>query len=143
MNTVCGIDCSECPQKETCGGCKEKECTVLKCSSEKGFESCEECGGRCSLRERLIEEINALGIEDMEKLTSLNSLLGSYVNLEYTLPSGQKIKFWDDKKIYLGNQICKKGSHRSYGICADENHILICEYGSEGADPEIVLYKKR
>lgn len=49
----------------------------------------------------------------------------------------------DDNKIYLGNQICKKNSSRCYGLTADENYLLVCEYGDGGSDAEIVVYKKR
>lgn len=86
---------------------RRAECVIAICCQNKGQVSCSECS-HCILKAELIAEFNSLGIEDMEKVTDLNSLLGSYVNLEYTLPSGQKIKFWDDNKSYLGNQICKK-----------------------------------
>lgn len=79
----------------------------------------------------------------MEEVKNLNALKGSFINLEYLLPSGQAIKFWDDNKIYLGNQICKKNSSRCYGLTADENYLLVCEYGDNGANPEIVIFKKR
>ena len=60
------------------------------------------------------------------------------------VPGGQKIKFWDDQRIYLGNQMCKHdGSGRCYGLTADEHHLLVCEYGDNGCDPEIVVYKRR
>ena len=62
----------------------------------------------------------------MEEVTSLNALKGSFVNLEYTFPSGQTVKLFDDDKLYLGNQICKKGSNRCYGLAADENNLLVC-----------------
>ena len=117
---------------------------LAECCASHG---CENCGkaleASCRLKEELIAEFNALGIQDMEEITSLNALLGSFVNLAYTLPGGQVIKFWDDKRIYLGNQICKKNSDRCYGLTADENHLLVCEYGEGGSDPEIVVYKKR
>lgn len=79
----------------------------------------------------------------MEEVTGLNALHGAYINLQYSLPSGQKIKFWDDDRIYLGNQICKKNSNRCYGLTADENYLLVCEYGDNGSDAEIIVYKKR
>ena len=79
----------------------------------------------------------------MEEVTDLNALLGSYINLEYTLPNGQAIKLWKDEKIYLGNQLCKKNSNRCYGLAADENYLLVCESGYDGSDAEIIVYKKR
>lgn len=49
----------------------------------------------------------------------------------------------NDKDIYLGNQIERQDSERCYGVVADENFILVCEYGCNGVNPEIVLYKRR
>ncbi len=64
--------------------------------------------------------------------------------LEYTLPGGQKVKFWEDGRVYLGNQLEKQdGSCRCYGLTADENWLLVCEYGDNGSDPELVVYKRR
>ncbi|MDD4412984.1 MAG: hypothetical protein PHR14_00305 [Oscillospiraceae bacterium] len=79
----------------------------------------------------------------MERVTNLNALKGSFVNLEYTLANGRSVKLWDDDKIYLGNQICKKNSDRCYGLSADENYLFVCEYGDSGSDAEIIVYKKR
>lgn len=117
---------------------------IAVCCDEKG---CENCGrsfeAPCRLKEELIAEFNGLGIEDMEEVTSLNALAGSYINLAYTLPGGQKIRFWDDNRVYLGNQLRKKGSDRCYGLTADENYLLVCEYGEGGADAEIIVFKRR
>ncbi len=90
----------------------------------------------------MIEEINALGIDGLN-VDNLNLLTGVYVNLEYPLSNGTTIKFLKDKDIYLGNQIERQNSERCYGLVADETFILVCEYGCNGADPEIVLYKRR
>ena len=68
---------------------------------------------------------------------------GFYVNLEYPLPNGQSVKLLEDNKVYLGNQIEIQGSGRCYGIVADEKYLLVCEYGCGGADPQIVVYKRR
>lgn len=35
------------------------------------------------------------------------------------------------------------GIERCYGVVADERFILVCEYGCNGADPEIIVYKRR
>jgi hypothetical protein len=149
--SLCGINCTECELKDTCGGCAATngrpfggECVIAECCLKKGNECCGKCSdAACRLKEQLISEFNALGIEDMEEITDLNALKGSFVNLEYTLPGGQVIQFWDDDRIYLGNQICKKNSDRYYGLTADENHLLVCEYGIGGSDAEIVVYKRR
>ena len=63
--------------------------------------------------------------------------------LEYTMPSGQPVRLLQNEKIYLGYQLCKTGSDRCYGLVADENFLLVCEYGENGADAELVIYKKR
>lgn len=149
--TVCGIDCNTCAFKGECGGCVKsggkpfgEACPVAVCCFGKKQNRCSECGEfSCTPKERLIAEFNALGIEDMEKVTNLNVLRGSYVNLEYSLPSGEKTKFLNDNKLYFGNQICKKGANRFYGLIADENFLLVCEYGQYGSDPEVIIYKKR
>lgn len=94
------------------------------------------------MKQRLIQEFNALNIKDMDKITDLFQARGSYVNLKYELSSGQKVKLWDDEKIYFINQIEKKGSQRCYGLTADENYLLVCEYGENGTNAEIIIYKK-
>ncbi|MBR3837399.1 MAG: helix-turn-helix domain-containing protein [Clostridia bacterium] len=92
----------------------------------------------------LIEEINALNIEGMPKLTGLNALVGSYINLEYRLPSGRTVKFLDDNITYLGNQLASEyGGNRCFGIAANMEFILICTYEENGENPELVVYKKR
>ena len=94
-------------------------------------------------KKRLIEEFNVLGIPDMPEVTTLSQLSGAYVNLEYTLPNGEKMKLLDDTKIYLGYQLEKSDSDRCYGLVADNSYLLVCEYGCNGAEPEIIVYKKR
>ena len=66
------------------------------------------------------------------------------MNLEFTLPSGNKVKFLDDGKTYLGNQLESEfGGERCFGILADMDFIMICTYEANGENPELVLYKKR
>ena len=79
----------------------------------------------------------------MPTITNLDQLNGAYVNLEYTLPNGEKMKLLDDTKIYLGYQVEKVNSDRCYGLVADNEYLLVCEYGCNGAEPEIIVYKKR
>ena len=151
MKTLCGLDCSECGLRNECGGGTETNghpfggsCMIAVCCEDKGSETCgRSFAAPCKWKKQLIAEFNALGIEDMEEVTGLNALHGAYINLQYSLPSGQKIKFWDDDRIYLGNQICKKNSNRCYGLTADENYLLVCEYGDNGSDAAIIVYKKR
>ena len=95
-------------------------------------------------KSQLIDEINALNIEAMPKLEKLNALVGAFINLEYRLPNGESVKFLDDAATYLGNQLESKfGGERCFGIAANMDFILICTYGENGEDPELVLYKKR
>ena len=151
MNSYCGIDCDQCYRKDECEGCFATEgkpfpgagvCPLAGCCREKGQDQCGQCAS-CGLKDRLIQEFNALKIPGMEEITGLNTLPGSYINLEYTMPGGQKVKLLDDSRVYLGNQVCKAGSGRCYGLAADEDHLLVCEYGENGSDPEIILYQKR
>ena len=43
-------------------------------------------------KKQLINEINTLHIDGLPRVNKLNALVGKYVNLEYTLPNGQKVK---------------------------------------------------
>ena len=95
-------------------------------------------------KQKLIDEINALGVEGMPKVEKLNALVGGYVNLEYRLPNGKAVKFLDDNATYLGNQLeCEFGGDRCFGVVANMEFILICTYEENGANPELVIYKKR
>ena len=49
-------------------------------------------------KQQLIKEINELHIDGLPKVEKLNALVGKYVNLEYTLSNGKKVKFLDDQK---------------------------------------------
>lgn len=95
-------------------------------------------------KKQLIEEINELHIEGMPKIEKLNALVGSFVNLEYTLPNGSKVKFLNDGTTYLGNQLESEfGGNRCFGVLANMDFILVCTYEKDGKNPELVLYKKR
>lgn len=93
---------------------------------------------------QLINEINALHIEGMPKVESLNALVGAYINLEYRLPNGKIVKFLDDGATYLGTQLeCEFGGDRCFGVAANMDFILVCTYEENGENPELVIYKKR
>lgn len=93
---------------------------------------------------QLTDEFNNLHIEGMPKVEKLNALVGKYVNLEYPLPNGKKIKFLNDEKTYLGNQLeCESDENRCFGILADTSFMLVCTYGKNSENPELILYKKR
>lgn len=110
----------------------------------KRYEELSDNGQFEEFKLQLIEEINTLNIEGLPKLEKLNALVGKYVNLEYTLPSGEKVKFLDDQKTYLGNQLESEfGGERYFGVLADMDFIMVCTYDADGANPELVLYRKR
>lgn len=144
MISICGTDCcTKCDRLSECGGCIKTDghpfggsCVAAECIKKCGTEGCN------ALKKQLISEINGLGIEGLE-VSDLNLLNGFFVNLEYTLPSGQTAKFLDDKNIYFGNQIEKQGSERCLGVVACNEFILVCEYSGFGVAPELLLYKKR
>lgn len=141
MDSICGMDCAKCKWSSDCNGCAETggkpfgaECVVALCC-QKGKAALGE------LKEKLITALNDLNIQDMEEVTDLHALKGSVVNIEYTLPNGQPVKFWDDNRIYLGNQLHKKDSSRCYGITADEKYLMVSEYGDYGSEAEIIIFK--
>ena len=144
MLSICGMACGEeCSRKEACGGCRKVDghpfggiCVAAECIKREGLEAV----GR--MKAGLIAEFNALGVPGLE-ITELHLLNGFFVNLEYRLANGQSVKLLNDNDVYLGNQVEIPGSDRCYGLAADGEHLLVCEYGCGGADPEIVVYKRR
>ena len=110
----------------------------------KRYEELSDHGEFEAFKQQLMKEINDLHIEGLPKVEKLNALVGQYVNIEYPLPNGRKVKFLDDQTTYLGNQLESEfGGDRCFGILANMDFIIICTYGEDGADPELVLYKKR
>ena len=110
----------------------------------KRYEQLSDGGQFEAFKQQLIDEINALHIDGMPKVETLNALVGRYVNLAYPLPSGESVKLLNDQTTYLGNQLEPEfGGERCFGVLANMDFILICTYRAEGADPELVLYKKR
>lgn len=144
--SLCGANCAECPTKEQCPGCVKtngspfgKQCYIAKYILTGGTENYR------LFKKGLIDEINALNIDGMEKVTELYPLVGSFVNLEYPVSSG-KIKFLKDDEVYLGTQtknMFDESGKSCFGIIARENFLLVCEYGENCSNPEIVIYKKR
>ena len=103
------------------------------------------CGGQFeAFKKQLVDEINALHIEGMPRLEKLNALGGSYANLIYRLPNGTYAQFLDDGITYLGNQLeSEMVEGLCFGVLANMDFILICTYEADGANPELLLYKKR
>ncbi|MBU3878609.1 DUF3795 domain-containing protein [Faecalicatena sp. AGMB00832] len=140
--SICGVDCTKCELSNTCNGCTEtkgrpfgSECIVALCLKDGENALCE-------FKKNLIAAFNELNIQDMELVTNLNALKGSFINIKYPLPNGQLVKFWDDNKIYFGNQLHKKDSDRCYGIVADEKYLLVAEYGEYGSNAEVIVFKR-
>ncbi len=144
--SICGANCAECPSKEVCPGCAEtkgcpfgKRCFAANYILTGGMENWQ------AFKKRLIDEINGLNIDGMETVTELYPLVGNFVNLEYPVPGGT-VKFLKDDEVYLGAQVRNlfdDNSKTCFGIIAREGFILICTYGENGANPELVLYKRR
>ena len=150
MKSICGANCKECDiyKSKKCQGCsKTKGCPFgKKC----WIASYIEIGGTSSfneLKKEIIEDFNNLTIDGMPKIEELYPLNGIFVNLEYKLPNGIKVKFLHDDEIYLGNQVkCTFNDGRinkCYGLVANMNFILVTEYEENGLNPEIIIYKKR
>ena len=150
MEAICGANCSNCGygKNNHCKGCSEtkgcpfgKQCFVAKYILTSGKENFE------AFKKQLIEEINSLEIAGMPKISELNPLNGSFVNLTYILPNGKKVQFLEDDDIYLGNQVeCEFNDGemiRCFGILANMSFILVSEYGPNGDNPELIVYKKR
>ena len=96
-----------------------------------------------AFKRQLLEEINGLHVPGLPTVEKLNALVGQYVNLAYPLPGGTCAKFLDDQTTYLGSQLEGAPGGRCFGVLASADFILICTYGEGGADPELILYKKR
>jgi len=95
-------------------------------------------------KKQLIDEFNTLlHIEGLPEVGDLNVLPGDYINMEYTLPSGEKVKFLDDKQAYLGSQLEFGSGGRCIGIAANMDCLLVCSYEENGENPELLIYKKR
>ena len=95
-------------------------------------------------KEKIIDEINSLNVEGMPKVERLNTVKGDEVNFEYRLPNGKTVKLLNDEVTYLGCRLdCLFGGERHFGVVANMDFILVCTYEEDGADPELLIYKKR
>jgi len=147
--SYCGISCADCGLKSNCKGCISSggkpfsgTCPIADCCREKSLSVCEDCpDNMCSLRQTLICEFNEMHIPGLPEITSLNALAGFYVNLEYPL-GNTSVRLLNDNDIYLGNQLeCENG--RCFGIVANREIMLVCTYGENGSDPELLFYRRR
>ena len=142
MKTYCGAECENCSFKDSCKGC------AATCGSP--------FGGKCVAAEYLkqnnmieykhfktnvLARINSyLERFEIGPAESLYELPGFYVNLEYTIPSGDKVKLINDKNIYLGAQI--EAEDKCYGIITDGDFLILCSYEENGMNPQLISYVK-
>ena len=118
--------------------------TLPKLDYWKRYEELSDGGQFEAFKRQLVGEINDLHVDGMPRVEKLNALVGQFVNLEYRLPGGARVKFLDDGTTYLGTQLEPEfGGERCFGVLANMDFILVSTYGEGGADPELVLYKKR
>ena len=145
MKSLCGADCEGCAFKENCRGCAatcgspfDGKCIAAEYIRVGGMEAYEQ------FKSALLCEVNAflraLGLPEAD---ALYELAGQYVNLPYPLPSGESVKFLDDKNIYLGCQIEFADLGICYGVVADASFIAVSSYSRDGSMPELVGYRKR
>ena len=150
MKSICGANCDDCSLylNHKCKGCKESKGSPFgkKCFIANYIE----VGGKDNFnlfKKELINEFNSLNIDGMPKIKELYQLNGSYINLEYTLPNGKKVKLLNDTDSYLGNQVeCEfndGNKKRCFGLAANMEFLLVCSYEENGINPEIIVYKKR
>ncbi len=145
MNTICGANCENCSFKSGCAGCEAScgrpfggPCVAAEYIRLGGRENYAE------FKRKLLDEVNALlGANGIPNASQLYELPGSYVNLPYPLPSGENVRFLDDTRVYLGAQIEVPGADVCFGVVADTTFILICSYGENGTNPELLAYRKR
>ena len=146
----CGTPIEDCNiSRETDGSLNEEYCQWCYADGEYTLDIWRryaEIGGKEKLEEfkrQLIDELNALlNIEGLPKVEKLNVLPGEFVNMDCTLPNGEKVKFLDDKQTYLGSQL-ESDFGICFGIVANMDFLLICSYEENGENPELVIYKKR
>lgn len=150
MTSICGANCNECGygKNNNCKGCRQtngcpfgKQCFMAKYILTGGKENFE------ILKQQLADEFNSLKIPGLPEIKELFPMNGAYVNLKYPLPNGSSVRFLNDDEIYLCNQVeCEFNDGeiiRCFGLVAATDFLLISEYGANGENPEIVLYKKR
>ncbi len=100
-----------------------------------------------AFKQETMAAFNALQLEGLPKITELYELSGAFVNLAYPLPSGKHVKLLNDGELYLGAQVESRleqvHTDRCYGLVAGLDFLLVCEYGANGSDPRLVIFKRR
>ena len=144
MSTICGAKCEGCSFTEKCRGCEAScgspfggGCVAAEHILARGKEAYE------AFKAALLGELNALlSARGLPAAEALHELPGFYVNLAYPLPGGGEARFLSDRRVYLGTQ-ADGGNGRCIGAVADGGFLLVCSYGAEGAEPELIAYVKR
>lgn len=147
----CGMPIEDCNiSKETDGNFNEEYCKWCYSDGEYTLDIWKryiQIGGKEKFEEfkkQLIRELNdVLQLEGLPEVTHLNVLSGKFINMEYSLPNGKKVKFLNDKQTYLGSQLESEFDGRCFGIAASLDFLLICTYEENEENPELILYKKR
>ncbi len=147
----CGMPLEDCNiSRETDGNFNEKYCKWCYSDGEYTLDIWKQyadIGGKKKLEEfkaRLICEFNSLlELEGLPRVKDLNVLSGEFINMEYTLPSGERVKFLDDRQTYLGSQLESELGGRCIGIAANMEFLLVCSYEENGENPQLLIYKKR
>jgi len=148
MCTICGVNCKDCGFSGQCKGC------TATCGNPFGAGCIAaeyiRAGGReqfDAFKKQLMAELNDLCIPGLPKVEELYSLPGFYVNLAYPLPCGNTAELLQANRVYLGTQLpCQfddGDGERCFGIVCDTSFLLVAEYGANGAEPELVLFKRR
>jgi len=140
MESICGAKCSECAFEEKCEGCERTcgrpfggDCVAAEYVKIGGYDAYAE------FKKVLLKEINELLEQNsFPKIEKLYELSGKTVNVKYTLPNGEKVKFLDDANVYLGSQTELFDTGIKLGVVADTTFILVSAYGERGANPELL-----
>ncbi len=144
---LCGADCAQCPDVARCGGCLEtggcpmgRPCWVSRYIRLGGPEAF------AALKQELLRELGELGVPELQAVAELLPLGGRYVNLAYPMPNGQRVRLLDNHEVYWGAQVESgfgDGPARYVGVVAGPSFWLVGEYGEGGANPELILLKRR
>ena len=96
-----------------------------------------------AFRARLIGEINALKVEGMPEVKALTALPADF-SPEVRLADGTAFRFPAGETPYLGARLESEfGTGQEYGVLANMAMIAVYLCGTDGSDPELLLYKKR
>jgi len=97
-----------------------------------------------AFKQKLMDEVNALAVEGMPKVTELRRISGSTVDPMLRLPSGEQVRFLSAERSYLGAKLPSEfGGERLFFVVADMDFILIFTAEADVSHAEPVIYKQR